>query len=94
MDAITIRLDPDVIEALDEEYEERGFRNRTLYLRRLIEKRDAIFDSEGTEVDAAERLAEHDAQLQAQSKRLEDLDERLADLEEQARPFSWSSRNF
>jgi len=93
MDAITIRLQPETIENLDEEYEERGFRNRTLYLRTLIDQRDAIFDDEGGEIDAAERLAEHDDQLADHDDRLDDLNDRLGELEEQARPFSWSSRS-
>lgn len=93
MDAITIRLEPDIIEALDEEFEERGFRNRTLYLRRLIDERDAIFDEEGAEIEAAERLAEHEGTLEEHGERLDEIDERLGDLEEQARPFSWTSRN-
>ena len=97
MDPITLRLEPKVIEELNDEYEERGFRNRTLYLRHLIDKRDMVFESEqdqeSTEIEAAEQLAEHDEQLSAHVDRLEDLDERLEDLEEQARPFSWSSRS-
>lgn len=93
MDAITLRLEPETIEALDEEYEERGFRNRTLYLRHLIGKRDAIFDEEGAAIDAAERLTDHDEQLADHDTRLDDLDDRLEDLEDQARPFSWTSRS-
>lgn len=97
MDPITLRLEPKVIEELDNEYEERGFRNRTLYLRHLVEKRDMIFESEqdqeGMEIETAEQLAEHGEQLSTHDDRLENLDERLEDLEEQARPFSWSSRN-
>ncbi|GAA0464613.1 hypothetical protein MUK72_19320 (plasmid) [Halococcus dombrowskii] len=97
MDPITLRLEPKVIEELDGEYEERGFRNRTLYLRHLVDRRDMIFESEqdqeDTEIGAAEQLAEHGEQLSAHDDRLEDLDDRLEDLEEQARPFSWSSRS-
>jgi predicted DNA-binding protein len=93
MDTITIRLEPETVEELDAEYEDRGFRNRTLYLRHVIDKRDMIFDEEGAEIDAAERLTNHDEQLADHDDRLEDLDERLEDLEEQARPFSWSSRS-
>jgi predicted DNA-binding protein len=93
MDTITIRLEPETVEELDAEYEERGFRNRTLYLRHVIDKRDMIFDKEGAEIDAAERLTDHDEQLADHDDRLEDLDERMEDPEEQARPFSWSSRS-
>jgi hypothetical protein len=93
MDTITIRLEPEEIEELDDEYEERGFRNRTLYLRHIIGKRDMIFDEEGAEIDAAERLTDYGEQLADHDNRLEDLDDRLEDLEEQARPFSWASRS-
>ena len=97
MDPITLRLEPKVIEELDDEYEERGFRNRTLYLRHLVEQRDMVFESEqdqeDMEIEATEQLAEHGEQLASHDDRLEDLDERLEDLEEQARPFSWSSRS-
>ena len=97
MDPITFRLEPETIEELDDEYEERGFRNRTLYLRHLIDKRDMVFEDQerrqDTGIEAIEQLAEHDEQLSTQDDRLEDLDERVEDLEEQARPFSWTSRN-
>ena len=93
MDAITIRLEPETIEELDAEYEDRGFRNRTLYLRHVIGERDMIFDEEGAEIDAAERLTDHDEQLADHDDRLEDLDDRLEDLEDQSRPFSWSFRS-
>jgi ubiquinone biosynthesis protein UbiJ len=93
MDTVTIRLQPETIEELDAEFEERGFRNRTLYLRHLIDNRDVIFDEEGTGTDTAERLADHDEQLEALVDRFENLDERLENLEEQARPFSWTSRS-
>ena len=97
MDPITLRLEPAVIEELNDEYEERGFRNRTLYLRHLIDKRDMVFESEqdreSTKIEATEQLAEHGEQLSDHTDRIEDLDERLEDLEEQARPFSWSSRS-
>ena len=93
MDPITLRLEPKAIEELDDEYEERGFRNRTLYLRHLVEKRDRIFESEQDQEDTGIGPAEHSEQLASHADRLEDLDERVEDLEEQARPFSWSSRS-
>ena len=52
-----------------------------------------IFDEEGAEIEAAERLADHEGTLEEHGERIEDLDERLGNLEEQARPFSWTSRN-
>lgn len=101
MEAITIRLDSETIEKLDEEYEERGFRNRTLYLRNgIIEQRDLIFDDEGQQIEAAERLADleerlenHDGQLEDHDNQMDYFDERLEKIEEKARPFSWSARD-
>jgi hypothetical protein len=66
---------------MDTEYEERGFRNRTLYIRRILDQRDAIFETDGTEIDAADRLADHD-------ERLESAEERLDALEKQAHTHS------
>lgn len=99
MDPITLRLEAETVEELDDEYEERGFRNRTLYLRHLVDNRDLVFEVEdqqqGQEAgfETSERVAEHGEQLSDHADRLDDLDERVADLEEQARPFSWTSRN-
>lgn len=99
MDPITLRLEAETVEELDAEYGERGFRNRTLYLRHLIENRDMVFEGEDqqqgqeTGFEASEQVAEHGEQLSGHADRLDDLDERVADLEEQARPFSWTSRN-
>lgn len=87
MDTITIRLEPETIEELDAEYEDRGFRNRTLYLRHVIGERDMVFDEEGEEINAAERLTDHDEQLADHDDRLAALDDRLEDLEDQSRPF-------
>jgi hypothetical protein len=42
MDAITLRLEPETIDTLDEEYEECGFRNCMLYFGHLVRERDAI----------------------------------------------------
>jgi predicted DNA-binding protein len=86
MDPVSLRLEDGTADELDEEYEERGFRNRAVYLRHIIDHRDEIFEDQGAESDAAERLAEHET-------RLSNHDERLEALEEQARPFSWTSRN-
>jgi predicted DNA-binding protein len=100
MDPLTMRLEEETIEELSDEYEERGFRNRAVYIRRIIEQRDEIFAEDGAAIDAAERLADHDKHLAGHDDQLETLaeqlanhDERLEALEEQARPFSWASRS-
>lgn len=85
-DPISMRLEEETIEDLSGEYKERGFRNRAVYIRWIIGQRDVLFEDDGGGIDAAERLADHD-------DRLDDLDNRLGELEEQARPFSWTSRS-
>jgi predicted DNA-binding protein len=93
MDPVSLRLEDGTPDDLDEEYEQRGFRNRAVYLRYIIDHRDEIFEEQDADTDAAERLAEHDEQLSGHDTRLSNHDERLEALEEQARPFSWASRN-
>lgn len=93
MDPLTMRLEEETIEDLSAEYEERGFRNRAVYIRRIIEHRDVLFEDESGGADAAGQLADHDEQLAGHDDRLDNHDERLEALEERARPFSWSSRS-
>ena len=100
MDPLTMRLEEETIEELSAEYEERGFRNRAVYIRHIIAERDEIFAEQGADTDTAERLASHDEHLAGHDDHLETLaeqlanhDERLDALEEQARPFSWTSRS-
>jgi hypothetical protein len=93
MDPLTMRLEEETIEDLSTEYEERGFRNRAVYIRWIIGQRDRLFEEEGAEIDVAERLADHDEQLSEHDGQLENHDERLEALEDQARPFSWTSRS-
>lgn len=92
MDPLSLRLEDGTAEELDEEYEERGFRNRAVYLRHIVAHRDVIFEDESTEI-GVERLAEHDEQLANLDTRLSNHGERLEALEQQARPFSWASRS-
>lgn len=92
MDPLSLRLEDGTAEELSDEYEERGFRNRAVYLRHIIDHRDEIFEDESTEIEV-ERLAEHDEQLADHDTRLSNHDERLEALEDQARPFSWASRS-
>ena len=93
MDPLTLRLEEETIENLSDEHEERGFRNRAVYIRWIIGQRDRLFEEEGAEIDVAERLADHDEQLSEHDGQIDDHDERLKALEEQARPFSWASRS-
>lgn len=82
MHTVTIRMDDEDVEELDAEYEERGFRNRTDYIRHIIDGRDAVFAEEPAESGADEQLAEHD-------ERLADAEGRLDDLEASAHTHSW-----
>jgi predicted DNA-binding protein len=93
MDPVSLRLEDGAADELDEEYEERGFRNRAVYLRHIIDHRDKLFEDQGADSDAAERLTDHDEQLADHNEQLLNHNERLEALEEQARPFSWTSRN-
>jgi beta-phosphoglucomutase-like phosphatase (HAD superfamily) len=93
MDPLTLRLEDETIEDLSTEYEERGFRNRAVYIRWIIGQRDRLFEEDDAEIDAAGRLADHAEQLSEHDDQLETHDERLEALEEQARPFSWTSRS-
>jgi predicted DNA-binding protein len=93
MGPVSLRLEDGAADELDEEYEERGFRNRAVYLRHIIDHRDELFEDQGTDSDAAERLTDHDEQLADHNEQLLNHNERLEALEEQARPFSWTSRN-
>lgn len=92
MDPLSLRLPDGTVEELSDEYEERGFRNRAVYIRHIIDHRDEIFEDKSTEIKA-ERLANHDEQLADHDTRLSNHDERLEAIEEQARPFSWTSRS-
>lgn len=66
MKSYTIRLDPEEVEQLEREADERGFQNRTEYMRYIIRNRPAV------EPTTAESLDE----------RMDDLEERLEQLEE------------
>jgi polyhydroxyalkanoate synthesis regulator phasin len=68
MEPYTIRLDPDEMEQLGREAEERGFGNRTEYIRWIIRNRPAI------EPSTAESLDE----------RMDELEERLDRIENQS----------
>lgn len=50
MRVVTVRLDENEVEALDQEADERGFGNRTEYIRWILRNRDGI------DVNAAARL--------------------------------------
>jgi Arc/MetJ-type ribon-helix-helix transcriptional regulator len=82
MHTVTARMPDEFVDELDAEYEERGFRNRTQYIRHILEHRDAIFTDQPAESDVAEQLAEHD-------ERLADAESRLDALEASAHTHSW-----
>lgn len=62
MDPITLRLETETIEELDEEAEDKGFANRTEYLRWMIQNRESI------DPDTVEKLSEYEERLQRLEK--------------------------
>jgi polyhydroxyalkanoate synthesis regulator phasin len=75
MESYTIRLDPDEIEQLEREADERGFGNRTEYMRWIIRNRSAI------EQTTVESLTARIEEMENQGERLDDLEERIEQLE-------------
>lgn len=65
MKSYTIRLEEEEVKQLEQEADERGFQNRTEYMRWILRNRPAV------ELSTAESL----------DKRLEELEERLAQVE-------------
>jgi Arc/MetJ-type ribon-helix-helix transcriptional regulator len=82
MHTVTARLGDEFVAELDAEYEDRGFRNRTEYIRHILEHRDAIFTDHPAESEAGEQLSEHE-------ERLADAESRLDELEASAHTHSW-----
>lgn len=82
MHTVTARLEDEFVAELDAEYEDRGFRNRTEYIRHILEKREAVFEDQPAPPDAGERLTEHD-------ERLADVECRLDALEASEHTHSW-----
>lgn len=75
MKVVTVRLEEDLVDALDTEAEERGFRNRTEYVRMLLRNRERI--RENTTANTPENTSEYEAL----EDRLADLEARVEDLE-------------
>ncbi len=71
MEVLTIRLDPNTVEDLDEEYDAEGFRNRTEYIRAIIDGRDRILENTDENTEPVDSLRE----------RLDELEERVGELE-------------
>lgn len=69
MKSYTIRLDPDEVEQLEDEAEERGFQNRTEYMRYIIRNRPAMEKTTAETLD--ERVAELEARLEQVEKQSE-----------------------
>lgn len=82
MHTVTARLEDEFVDELDAEYEDRGFRNRTEYIRHILEHRDVIFTDQSAPSDAGEQLTEHE-------ERLDDAESRLDDLEASEHTHSW-----
>lgn len=90
MHTVTIRMEDESVAELDEEYEERGFRNRTDYIRHIVGNRDAVFADEAAEAEVTEQLADHDEQLTDHTERLANHEKRLSNLEAGPRPLGRS----
>lgn len=64
MEPTTIRLDADELDQLDQEAEERGFANRTEYIRWILRRRNGIDENTAERLDELEeRLADVEDQL-------------------------------
>jgi metal-responsive CopG/Arc/MetJ family transcriptional regulator len=74
MHTVTARLADEFVDELDAECDERGFRNRTEYIRYILEHRDVIFTDQPVESDAGEQLADHEKRLLAAEDRLDELE--------------------
>ena len=66
MEPYTIRLNPDEVNQLEREADERGFGTRTEYIRWIIRNRPSV------EPDTAESLKERMSQLEERMEELED----------------------
>lgn len=71
MEVLTIRVDPNTVEALDEEYSQYGYSNRAEYIRAILDDRERI--RENTEENTLE-------------ERVDDLEARVAELEQRETP--------
>jgi|GEM_PF-5072884 len=78
MKPTTIRLPADTLEALDSEYGEYGYGDRSEYIRAIIEHRDPPFETTAT-TNVADRPTTED--YQRLRDRVDELEARLDDLE-------------
>ncbi|WP_248911063.1 hypothetical protein [Halocatena marina] len=67
MQPVTIRFDEDEIEDLDDEAENRGFANRTEYIRWIVHNRNGISEN------AADELQDHEQRLTQIEQFIEEL---------------------
>jgi Arc/MetJ-type ribon-helix-helix transcriptional regulator len=75
MKVVTVRLDEDLVDALDAEAEEAGFRNRTEYVRNLLRNRERIREN------TPENTKENTREYEALEDRLAELEARVEELE-------------
>jgi Arc/MetJ-type ribon-helix-helix transcriptional regulator len=82
MKTITLNVDEETRDALDEEREERGYSSRSEYLREIIENRHEV-DELRAELDRAEARADDlRRQLQAREENVEEKVETLVERTE------------
>ena len=78
MQVVTVRLDEDLVEDLDAEAGERGYRNRTEYVRNLLRNRERIQENTDTDAGEYERLQEN---TEANTREYERIRDRVDALE-------------
>jgi len=75
----TLRLPEDTLDALDSEYREYGYRDRSEYVRAIIEHRDPPYADTQTTTDYARMTTDDYERLR---QRVADLESRIEDLED------------
>lgn len=71
MQIVTVRLDEDLVDDLEAEAEERGFSNRTEYIRNLLRNRERIREN------TTENTIDYDGRLGAIEERLEAVEDAI-----------------
>ncbi|WP_255190797.1 ribbon-helix-helix protein, CopG family [Natronobeatus ordinarius] len=86
MEPITLRLQPDLLDDLDDEADEAGFSSRSEYIRHLLMNRPSISQGVTTGIDTATSDTETVDTLVVQVEELTEhvtgLEERITDLED------------
>lgn len=81
MQPTTLRLRPNTIDKLDTEYVEYGYRDRSEYIRHIIENRSVVVENTEIAGEGTPVTSEDYDQLET---RVDELEQRLSDLEGQS----------